>query len=546
MSTSPIPPVLDQDRYAVYRPTAATTDFALGFPLFGEAADVSVYLDGNLLALATDYTVRSVGNGASLTPAPVTDTYVRLNTAISAGKLEIFGNFRPRRTIQASAPYGTRDFNFAFSLLMSALREMWSKFTRAIKVPVGESDLTIPASADRAGQVLAFDTAGKPVAGGSFSTIVASAGSAAAAAASASASAQSAANSAAAAQTWDPVNYYTKTQADKITGTKGSKRNRHLNPAFQVCQDRATGAGIVIGGSQAYVFDGAYIVANNTGALTCSQVAKTSPGGSPYRLRCLVSTADANIATNDTYSVSFPIEGLDVADLLFGSPNAKSFVWRGVLNLLAGTYDLSFCNAAGTRSYVVPFAIATSSVDTLISVVVPGDTAGTWIADSSGVGIYARISLASGTSWQTATSGAWVAGNLLATGAHTNLMATVGNVAEFADIGFYEGTELPAWEMPSYADDLKKCRRYYEVIPIFGNAFTAWAAGAGGNTQTLFSYKEQKRTSSPSHNLSPTTSNCSAAVSANADTIQVVTTSSASGLYYWYSSAGSITINARP
>lgn len=545
MSTSPIPPVLDQDRYAVYQPTAATTDFALGFPLFGEASDVTVYLDGNELALTTDYTVRSTANGASLTPAPVSDAYVRLSNPISAGVLEIFGNFRPRRTIQASAPYGTRDFNFAFSLLMSALREMWSKFTRAIKVPVGEAELTIPTSTDRAGQVLAFDAAGKPVAGGSFSTIVASAASASAAAANASASAQSAANSAAAAQTWDPNNYYSKSQTDKIAAIKAGKRNRHLNPAFQVCQDRATGATIVIGNSQAYVFDGAYVVANNTGALSCSQVAKASPGGSPYRLRCVVSTADTAIAASDTYSVSFPIEGIDVADLLFGTANAKAFVWRGVVNLPAGTYGLSFCNGSGSRSYVVPFTIANGAIDTLISAVVPGDTSGTWVADSSGVGIYARISLASGITWQTATPSAWVAGNLLATAAQTNLMATVGNVAEFADLGFYEGAELPTWEMPSYADDLAECKRYYESIPIGTTAYTAWAGGAGGSTTSSIPFKVSKRVA-PSHNLVPTTYNCGALVYPTADNLILVYTSSASGLYYWYSSSGTVTINARP
>lgn len=204
MSTSPIPPVLDQDRYAVYRPTAATTDFALGFPLFGEASDVAVYLDGNRLALTSEYTVRSVSNGASLTPAPVSDAYVRLNAPISAGTLEIFGNFRPRRTIQASAPYGTRDFNFAFSLLMAALREMWSKFTRAIKVPAGEIELTIPSREDRAGQVLAFDSVGKPTIGGRYSDLMASVAAAAISAANALAAAQSATASASAAATFDP------------------------------------------------------------------------------------------------------------------------------------------------------------------------------------------------------------------------------------------------------------------------------------------------------------------------------------------------------
>lgn len=196
MSTSPIPPILDQDRYAVYQPMAATTDFALGFPLFGEASDAEVFLDGAPLVLATDYTVRSATKGATLTPAPVTDAFVRLNAPISSGKLEIYGNFRPRRTIQATSPYSTRDFNFSFSLLMAALREMWSKFTRAVKVPVGEDGLTIPSAQERAGQLLAFDGDGKVMTGVRYADIFASASSAAGAAERASSSELLAASSA--------------------------------------------------------------------------------------------------------------------------------------------------------------------------------------------------------------------------------------------------------------------------------------------------------------------------------------------------------------
>ncbi|MCM5558477.1 hypothetical protein [Pleomorphomonas sp. JP5] len=209
MSTSPIPPVLDQDRYAAYQPTAATTDFALGFPLFGEAADVSVYLDGDLLELTSGYTIRSTANGATLTPAPVTDAYVRLNAPISAGKLEIFGNFRPRRTIQATAPYGTRDFNFAFSLLMAAMREMWTKFTRSLKVPVGEGDLTLPAKVKRSGQLLGFDIDGNPVAAGGFIELTT-------AAATATAAAKAAVAASEAAQTFDPSEYASVSRKLKV------------------------------------------------------------------------------------------------------------------------------------------------------------------------------------------------------------------------------------------------------------------------------------------------------------------------------------------
>jgi hypothetical protein len=276
-----------------------------------------------------------------------------------------------------------------------------------------------------------------------------------------------------------------------LAGTKASKRNRIVNSAIQVCQDRATGASIVFNAGTGYAFDGVYIATVGGGALTVQQVLKTSPGGSPYRVRCNASTADAAIAAGDTYSVAFPIEGIDVADLMFGTANAKSFTWRGVVNLPAGTYGLSFRNAAGTRSYVTMFTITTGGVDTLITATVPGDTSGTWIADSSGIGIWAHICFACGATWQTATAGAWAAGNFLATAAQTNGMATVNAIFEVCDIGLYEGTELPAWDRPDFSDDLRKCQRYYQAFTVSLRGY----AGFGGEELGVgFAYPVVMRT----------------------------------------------------
>lgn len=265
----------------------------------------------------------------------------------------------------------------------------------------------------------------------------------------------------------------TATAARVSLGVQGLAplRNRHLNPAMQICQDRATGATIVMSAG-GYAFDGIVLTVTGGGALTCSQAVKTTPGGSPYRFRAAVSTADTSIAASDVYLVDFPIEGVDVADLMFGTAAAKSFVWRAVVNLPAGTYGLSFRNAASTRSYVTTFTVSAgeAGTDKLITVTVPGDTTGTWINDSSGVGITVRLTFAAGTTYQTATTGAWQAGNYLTTAAQTNAMASASNVFEVADIGLYAGAELPAWEMPSFADDLRRCRKRWRSSYSYGAA----------------------------------------------------------------------------
>ncbi len=244
-------------------------------------------------------------------------------------------------------------------------------------------------------------------------------------------------------------------------------RNRHLNPGFQICHDRATGDVVAVGpNSQAYAFDGILVTVAGTGVLASGQVLKTTPGGSPYRSRTTVSTVDSAIAAGDTYSLSFPIEGIDVADLMFGTASAKSFTWRGIVNAPAGTYGLSFSNHGGTRSYVTTFTIAAgqAGTDVLVTATVPGDTAGTWVQDYTGTGIVARICLASGTTWQTATPNAWTAGNLLTTSAQSNGMSSTSNVFEVADIGLYLGTAMPTWELPEFSAEHRRCQRQYTVM----------------------------------------------------------------------------------
>lgn len=242
-------------------------------------------------------------------------------------------------------------------------------------------------------------------------------------------------------------------------------RNRHLNPAFQINQDRTPASDPVDITSAGYIMDGVMVGSLGSGVLRGTQAVKPSPGGSPSRARLVVQTADASFAATDYYGIEFLIEGIDVADLQFGTANAKSFVWRGVVCLPQGTYGLSFTNHIN-RSYVTKISIsaAEANKDKLVSVVVPGDTSGTWLKDSSGIGLRVRITFGFGSNFLTATEGAWVTGNFVGTSAQTNAVATVGNTFEVADIGLYAGTQLPEWQMPGYDDDFRDCQRYFRVF----------------------------------------------------------------------------------
>lgn len=274
--------------------------------------------------------------------------------------------------------------------------------------------------------------------------------------------------------------------------TKASRRNRHLNPAFQVCQDRAAGATIDVA-SALYVFDGVFLNSTGGGVLRAGQALAVTPGGSGTRFRSWVVTADSAYGTGDYYGVAFNIEGHDVADLKFGTEGARPFTWRGVVNLPQGTYGLSFTNnQSASMSYVKMFTVtaAEANKDKLVTAVVPGCKTGTWIKDNTGVGLSARITFASGSNFITNQEGEWITGNFVGTAAQSPAVGTVGNVFEVADIGLYEGNNLPEWELPDVKAVYRDCLRYFEN----GEAtFNAYVPGPNWTYGVNIAFAEKKR-----------------------------------------------------
>lgn len=162
MPLPPVPPIEDTARYQRYVVTQATRDFDVTFPVFGDATDLRVVVDGVQLDPSA-YEFLSYSGQLSFLPLPIEDGYVRLPTPVVGVTVDIYGNHRPRRTVQATAPFSTRDFNVVFSYVIATMRELFDRAVAAVRVPGGEPDITIPAAADRANKFLAFDADGAPI-----------------------------------------------------------------------------------------------------------------------------------------------------------------------------------------------------------------------------------------------------------------------------------------------------------------------------------------------------------------------------------------------
>jgi hypothetical protein len=264
--------------------------------------------------------------------------------------------------------------------------------------------------------------------------------------------------------------------------------NRIVNGAMQHSQENGNTAGSANG---YFAVDQFFSFHSTTGTVSSQRVQSITPKGSANRYRITITVADTSLAAGEYLQILQALEGGRTADFGWGTAQAKPVVLRFGFKGPAGTYSAAFTNgAAVNRSYFAQFTISAgqANTDTEQVFVIPGDTTGTWVTDTTN-SLTLRIVLAAG-SGLFGTANAWQAGALVATASNTNGLATGGAVYELFDVGLYldpNNTGVPPpWVTPDFAAELAACMRYWERP----NVITSMVANAG----PTFGFLAQKRT----------------------------------------------------
>lgn len=251
-------------------------------------------------------------------------------------------------------------------------------------------------------------------------------------------------------------------------------RNKVINGNMMVNQRGQTAAGG--GGFLVDRFASLGLAANFYMALgTDGSVSKAGPN----HIAIATSTVKAVLATGDYAMMYQVIEGVNIADLKWGTVDAKPLTvsFRAQASV-AGVFCISVRNGASNRSYVVPIAIGTAAAT--YTATIPGDTSGTWNTDT-GSGIQLCLCFASGTLYQSPAPSAWAAGNFIATATQSNGMDTNGRVLNWADVQAEAGSVATPFEFRPFGTELDLCQRYYAktfpyaVAPSYGAGNTAGA-----------------------------------------------------------------------
>ena len=316
-------------------------------------------------------------------------------------------------------------------------------------------------------------------------------------------------------------------------------RNRIVNPAMQINQEVP---GAVASG---YPID-QFLVSGGIATINASWQPTAGPEGLAT-LATTLTTAKPSLAAGDFWQLLQPLEGKRVADFRWGTANAKQVVARFMAySSQAGTYTFKIANNTSSRVFLAPFTLVANTWKE-ITIVIPGDTAGTWATDNS-LAMYYGWALAAGSTYNTGVAG-WQGVNMAQMAGHTNLAATANANFFVTNVGLYlddqnTGT-APPWVMPDEAQELQACRRYYAAYAT-QYLVGGWSVGAGTPAYGNFSYQVQMRANPAvalgSTSLSGASSHVVAAIAG--DSMRTTATSSNSAAAF-YGSANLITCNSR-
>jgi hypothetical protein len=262
------------------------------------------------------------------------------------------------------------------------------------------------------------------------------------------------------------INSMTPT-ADSLQGF----RNRIINGAMVIDQRNA---GAAVTTTSSYPVD-RFIVGNTTDGAFSAQQDSSAPVGFTNSVKVTTTTADGTLTGSQNLQFTQRIEGTNVADLGFGTANAKTVTlsfW--VRSSLTGTFGGALRNSAGDRSYPFTYSISVANTWEQKSVTIAGDTTGTWLT-TNGVGISVFFGLGAGPD-RSGTAGAWNSNNNTSATGAVSVIGTLNATWYITGVQLEVGSVATPFERRDYGRELAMCQRYY-YLHATGNTKAIGSAG---------------------------------------------------------------------
>jgi hypothetical protein len=263
------------------------------------------------------------------------------------------------------------------------------------------------------------------------------------------------------------INFTSGMQIGGQDTTFGGMRNRIINGDMRIAQ-RGTSA-FTSTTSSLYTLDRWTTYGSGGSQFTVQQNAGsiTPPVGFTNYLGVVNSATPTTPSGSQEYDVYHYIEGYNIADLGWGTANAKPVTlsfW--VRSSITGTFGASLGNSGSSRTYPFNYTISSSNTWEQKTVTIPGDTSGTWLTDN-GAGISLTFSLGAG-STKSGTANTWAGANYTQPTGSTALVSTASATWQLTGVQLEKGSAATAFENRSFATELFLCMRYFERSYDYG------------------------------------------------------------------------------
>lgn len=251
------------------------------------------------------------------------------------------------------------------------------------------------------------------------------------------------------------------------------RRNLVINGAMQVSQRHGTSVysqindGLNLDRFKGNSYDGGIA----TGKYTVQQ-SSTAPDDFSHSLLVTSSASTADNA-NNIFNIEQRIEGYNTAHLNYGSSSAKTITLSFyVRSSLTGTFGGALKNSDRNRAY--PFSYTINSADTFErkEITITGDTSGTWVGSTNGIGLWVSFGLGVG-STRSGTAGAWGGGDMFSSTGATSVVGTSGATWYITGVQLEVGSVATPFEHRSFGEEVALCQRYTFIIKQNNGQFSS-------------------------------------------------------------------------
>ena len=265
-------------------------------------------------------------------------------------------------------------------------------------------------------------------------------------------------------------------------------KNRIINGAMVI--DQRNAGSVVTPANASYTLDRWICFQTTASKFSVQQQTSVVPTGFTYAAK-ITSLSAYTVLSSDYYTFQQKFEGYNIADLGWGTANAKTVTlsfW--VYSSLTGTFGGSFFNAAGARSYPFTYTISSANTWEQKSVTIAGDTSGTWSTDNT-ASIILAFTLGVGSS-NAGTAGAWASAFYLGPTGATSVVGTNAATWYVTGVQLEKGSTATSFDYRPIGTEFALCQRYYYKISgntqyaRFGHGFCGAASTTNFYATVIF------------------------------------------------------------